>query len=63
MKGAARPAHEVYDFDVRYVCPRQEEMQDYQARSEREVNVFLKYRGAFARDAGATTWDTAAYPP
>mmetsp|Transcript_29776 Transcript_29776/g.58987 ORF Transcript_29776/g.58987 Transcript_29776/m.58987 type:complete len:80 (-) Transcript_29776:39-278(-) len=44
------------------MCPHQEEMQDYKARSERELNVFFKYQGVFARNAGATTWDTAAHP-
>lgn len=45
LKGAARPAHEVYDFDVRYVDPHMKEHEEAAKRAKRQVNVLKVYRG------------------
>lgn len=38
LKGAARPAHLVYDFDTRYQCPHQKAHEDYKAKQSRLKN-------------------------
>lgn len=45
LKGAARPAWEVYDFDTRYVDPHVEAHKRAAERARRSVNVLAVYRG------------------
>jgi tetratricopeptide (TPR) repeat protein len=47
LKGAARPAHEVYDFDTRYVCPHLKAHADYKAKVARSRNVLVIAKGRF----------------
>ncbi|GAX11979.1 hypothetical protein FisN_8Lh074 [Fistulifera solaris] len=39
LKGAARPAHLVYDFDTRYQCPHQKAHDDYRTKQSRLQNL------------------------
>jgi hypothetical protein len=39
LKGAARPAHLVYDFDTRYQCPHQKAHDDYKTKQSRQQNL------------------------
>jgi len=48
LRGAARPAWEVYDFDTRYVCPHLKAHEDAKERYKRLQNIFNIYRGRFA---------------
>jgi hypothetical protein len=48
LRGAARPASEVYDFDVRYVDPHVKAMEDANEKARRSVNVLVVCRGRFA---------------
>ena len=50
LRGAARPAWEVYDFDTRYVDPHIKAMEQHKERLKRSVNVFRLCRGRFAMD-------------
>ena len=45
LRGAARPAHEVYDFDVRYVDKYIKEKEEELERAKRVINVLKIYRG------------------
>jgi len=47
LKGAARPAHEVYDFDVRYVDPHLKAHEDAKEKRKRIVNVICVHKGNF----------------
>jgi len=45
LRGAARPAWEVYDFDTRYVCPHMKEHEEAKEKVKRIQNILLLYRG------------------
>lgn len=45
LRGAARPAWEVYDFDTRYVCPHIKEHEDAKEKVKRIQNILLLCRG------------------
>ena len=48
LRGAARPAHEVYDFDVRYVDVHALAKEEANAKARRVKNVLKECRGRFA---------------
>ena len=50
LRGAARPAHEVYDFDTRYVDVHIKARDEANAKARRSWNVLCKCRGRFALD-------------
>jgi hypothetical protein len=47
LRGAARPAWEVYDFDTRYVCPHVQSQEREKERRVRLQNLLVIYRGQF----------------
>jgi hypothetical protein len=47
LRGAARPAWEVYDFDVRYVDPHAKAQQEAQERTQRSRNLLVLGKGQF----------------
>lgn len=49
LRGAARPAHEVYDFDTRYVCPHMKAREEEIAKAKRSVNAFFICKGKFGQ--------------
>lgn len=49
LKGAARPAYEVYDFDTRYICPHLKAHEADMARTKRSVNAFYLCKGTFGQ--------------
>jgi hypothetical protein len=51
LRGAARPAWEVYDFDVRYVDPHIEAHKHAKEKASRCVNLLVVHRGRFGHDA------------
>lgn len=51
LKGAARPAWQVYDFDTRYVDPHIEAHKRAKEKATRVRNILVVYRGRFAKDA------------
>jgi hypothetical protein len=51
LKGPARPAWEVYDFDVRYVDPHIEAHKQAKEKATRCVNLLLVHKGRFGHDA------------
>lgn len=50
LKGAARPAWEVYDFDTRYQDPHAKAHEDANARARRVKNIIRLCKGRFALD-------------
>ncbi|KAL7526481.1 hypothetical protein ACHAWF_001787, partial [Thalassiosira exigua] len=52
LRGAARPAREVYDFDVRYVDPHVEALREANEKARRSVNILKLCRGRFALEEG-----------
>jgi hypothetical protein len=58
LRGAARPAWEVYDFDTRYVCPHTLEQERHRERTKRLVNLLVLYRGQFGREGLPTVCRT-----
>lgn len=50
LRGAARPAWEVYDFDTRYVDPHVKAHQDALDRAKRSVNAFHVCKGIFGKE-------------
>ena len=50
LKGAARPASEVYDFDTRYQDPHLKAQEDANARARRVKNIIRLCKGRFALD-------------
>ena len=50
LKGAARPAWEVYDFDTRYQDPHMKAHEDANARARRVKNIMRLCKGRFALD-------------
>ena len=53
LRGAARPAWEVYDFDTRYVDPHIKALEEHKEKMQRSVNVLSVCRGRFAEDTSA----------
>lgn len=51
LRGAARPAWEVYDFDTRYVDPYLKEHEEAKEKAKRQRNLLVLYRGKFGMDA------------
>jgi hypothetical protein len=49
LRGAARPAYEVYDFDTRYVCPHMKAREEEIAKAKRSVNAFFICKGKFGQ--------------
>ncbi len=47
LKGAARPAWEVYDFDTRYVDPHAKAHEEARQKAQRVVNAFQYCKGMF----------------
>ena len=47
LRGAARPAHEVYDFDTRYVDPHIKAHEQAQAKARRSLNLLVMGKGHF----------------
>ena len=47
LRGAARPAHEVYDFDTRYVDPHLKAHEEARAKARRSRNILSLYKGQF----------------
>ena len=45
LRGAARPAYEVYDFDTRYVDPYIKEHEEAKEKAKRSCNLLLLYKG------------------
>lgn len=45
LKGAARPAHLVYDFDTRYECPHIKAHEQAAAKAKRSINILGLYKG------------------
>lgn len=65
LRGAARPAWEVYDFDVRHVDPHIKAHQDAAARTQRSLNLLTLYKGRFAlqQDPGQPQQQESPPPP
>lgn len=53
LRGAARPAWEVYDFDTRYVDPHMKALEAHKEKMQRSVNVLSVCRGRFAEGTSA----------
>jgi hypothetical protein len=51
LKGAARPAWQVYDFDTRYVCPHIKAHEDHKIKTKRLRNIFSIFKGRFGEEA------------
>ena len=49
LRGAARPAYEVYDFDTRYVDPHLKAHEEAKAKAKRVINVFHYCKGHFGK--------------
>jgi len=49
LRGAARPAWEVYDFDTRYIDPHMKAHQDALERAKRSLNTFHVCKGSFGK--------------
>ena len=49
LRGGARPAHEVYDFDTRYVDPHIKAHRDALEKAQRSVNAFHVCKGKFGK--------------
>ena len=47
LRGAARPAHEVYEFDTRYVDPHLKAHEEAKAKAKRVINAFHFCKGHF----------------
>jgi len=64
LRGAARPAHEVYDFDVRHVDVHRIALDEANARARRVVNVMKACRGRFASEGGDGDGEaSSSFPP
>lgn len=50
LRGAARPAWEVYDFDTRYVDPHVKAHQEALERAKRSINAFHVCKGIFGKE-------------
>jgi tetratricopeptide (TPR) repeat protein len=52
LRGAARPAWQVYDFDTRYVDPHIKAHEDAKQKHSRSRNVLELYKGRFGEEHG-----------
>eukprot|EP00568_Trieres_chinensis_P003449 CAMPEP_0183303612 /NCGR_PEP_ID=MMETSP0160_2-20130417/8979_1 /TAXON_ID=2839 ORGANISM="Odontella Sinensis, Strain Grunow 1884" /NCGR_SAMPLE_ID=MMETSP0160_2 /ASSEMBLY_ACC=CAM_ASM_000250 /LENGTH=467 /DNA_ID=CAMNT_0025466535 /DNA_START=12 /DNA_END=1415 /DNA_ORIENTATION=- len=52
LRGAARPAWEVYDFDTRYVDPHLKAHEEAREKARRIRNVLSTHRGRFGEEGG-----------
>ena len=52
LKGAARPAWQVCEFDVRYECPHQKAHDNSKEKAKRVRNLPALYKGKFGQDFG-----------
>jgi hypothetical protein len=50
LRGAARPAQEVYDFDTRYVDPHVKAHKDALEKAQRSINAFHVCKGKFGKE-------------
>ena len=50
LRGAARPAHEVYEFDTRYVDPHLKAHEEAKAKAKRVINAFHLCKGHFGNE-------------
>eukprot|EP00977_Amphora_coffeiformis_P026795 scaffold30342_cov157-Amphora_coffeaeformis.AAC.2 len=50
LKGAARPAWEVYDFDTRYVDPHIKAHEQAKEKAQRSINILAVHKGKLATD-------------
>lgn len=50
LRGAARPAYEVYDFDTRYVDPHLKAHEEARIKGKRSRNILTLYRGKFCQE-------------
>ncbi len=50
LKGAARPAHLVYDFDTRYVDPHMKKHEEARQKAARCRNIFVLCKGRFGAE-------------
>ena len=50
LKGAARPAHMVYDFDTRYVDPHIKAHEEAKLKAQRQQNIFATCKGKFGEE-------------
>lgn len=57
LRGAARPANEVYDFDTRYVDPHIKAHEEAKAKAKRVVNVFHFCKGSFGQEVDESADD------
>lgn len=53
LKGAARPAWQVYDFDTRYVDPHMKAHEEAKNKAQRIRNIFSLYKGRFGDEQSA----------
>jgi hypothetical protein len=51
LRGAARPAWEVYDFDVRYVDPYIKEKEEASASFQRRENLLVRFQNKFGESS------------
>ena len=67
LRGAARPAWEVYDFDTRYVDPHLMDLEEHKEKMGRSVNVLSLCKGRFAQttttDDGSANENELFTPP
>mmetsp|Transcript_8815 Transcript_8815/g.18921 ORF Transcript_8815/g.18921 Transcript_8815/m.18921 type:complete len:561 (+) Transcript_8815:135-1817(+) len=63
LRGAARPAWEVYDFDTRYVDPHAKQHEEARAKASRSRNLLSLYRGRFGEVGDGSNEDDVDYPP
>ena len=63
LRGAARPAWEVYDFDTRYVDPHAKQHEEARAKASRMRNLLSLYRGRFGEVGDGSNDDDVDFPP
>jgi predicted RNase H-like HicB family nuclease len=51
LRGAARPAWEVYDFDTRYVDPYLKEQEEAHNKAKRARNILMLYKGRLGEES------------
>jgi hypothetical protein len=55
LRGAAKPAWQVYDFDTRYVDPHMKAHEHAQQKAARSKNIFQLYKGRFGQERPTIT--------
>ena len=50
LKGAARPAHQVYDFDTRYIDPHMKNHEEAKKKAARCRNIMILCKGKFGAE-------------